>query len=116
MGENKNPVISGNFQGKRDSKGRFKPGVSGNPDGKPIGIKSIPDILRAIGNEKIKIGNQEITRIEVVLNKVYEEAIKGTRWAVEFIADRTEGKPTQIIVEANNKWQDLIKACGYENV
>ena len=74
------------------------------------------DILEAIGEEQ----EEGVSRTERVCRKVWEEADKGRRWAVEFIADRTEGKaasrleieatrprpeqePTRIIFEDRSK-------------
>ena len=42
------PDVSGS---NREANGQFKPGVSGNPNGRPKGVQSIPDILRKIGEE-----------------------------------------------------------------
>jgi len=70
----------------------FKPGQSGNPKGRPRGTKSIPDILRKIGKQPGKGGN---TRLDDIMEKVYALAEKGMPWAVQFVADRMEGKPHQ---------------------
>jgi hypothetical protein len=80
----------------RNNKGQF---VSGNTasvgKGRPKGSRSIPDILRKIAEEE---GTTEgITKIEVVLRQVFRYALEGKSWAVEFIANRTEGKPHQSI-------------------
>lgn len=74
---------------------RWKPGQSGNPNGKAPNVKTIPDILRKIGEEEIDTKEGTITKQEAVLRAVYIHAIKGKPWAVEFIADRTEGKAVQ---------------------
>ena len=63
-------------------------GQSGNPKGRPPKERCLRDILEAIGEEQ----ENGISRIERVCRKVWEEAGRGRRWAVEFIADRTEGK------------------------
>ena len=74
----------------------FKPGQSGNPKGRPPKVKCIPDILRAIGAEQgTKSG--EYNKLDVVLRKVFDYALQGKPWAVQFIADRTEGKPRETI-------------------
>jgi len=69
----------------------FVKGRSGNPKGRPKGTPSIPDILRRIGAEPAGVNNE--TKLDLVMRKVYAEAVKGRQWAVEFIATRTEGKP-----------------------
>ena len=72
----------------------FKKGQSGNPKGRPKRAKCIPDILRKITAEKDKSG---VTKLNLILNNVVNEAIKGDTWSIQFIADRMEGKPAQVI-------------------
>jgi len=73
---------------------QFKKGVSGNPNGRPKGTRSIPDMLLKIGGED-GTKNGQYTKLEVVLRRVFEFALEGKSWAVEFIAERTEGKVRQ---------------------
>ena len=73
---------------------QFKKGVSGNPNGRPKGTRSIPDMLLKIGGEEGTKDGQ-YSKLEVVLRRVFEYALEGKAWAVEFIADRTEGKVRQ---------------------
>ena len=78
-------------QVKNREKGQFKPGVSGNPKGRPPKVRTIPDILRKIGEEDgLKDGSK--TKLDVVMTRVFGYALEGKPWAVQFIADRTEGK------------------------
>tara|TARA_Y100001970_G_C14259283_1_gene878408 strand:+ start:7221 stop:7550 length:330 start_codon:yes stop_codon:yes gene_type:complete len=76
----------------RNSKGQF---VAGNTasvgKGRPKGTLSIPDILKKIGEES-GTSDGEHTKLDVVLRRVFKYAIEGKAWAVQFIADRTEGK------------------------
>tara|TARA_R110002012_G_scaffold276213_1_gene463103 strand:- start:162 stop:470 length:309 start_codon:yes stop_codon:yes gene_type:complete len=84
------PDITGQ---NRNTDGTFKAGVSGNPNGRPPNRQSIPDLLRAIGEEE---GSTDgLSKLEVVLRKVFGYAVEGKSWAVQFIAERTEGKPLQ---------------------
>ena len=90
---------------------RFKPGVSGNPNGRPKGKRSIPDILRKIGDEEgLKDGSK--TKLDVVMYKVFQFALEGKPWAVQFIADRTEGKALDRIEATIN--QEPIKVFEIE--
>ena len=73
---------------------QFKKGQSGNPNGRPKGTRSKPDMLLKIGAEEGTKDGQ-FTKLEVVLRRVFEYALEGKSWAVEFIADRTEGKVRQ---------------------
>jgi hypothetical protein len=73
---------------------QFKKGQSGNPNGRPKGKTSIPDMLLRIGAEDGTKDGQ-YSKLEVVLRRVFEFALEGKSWAVEFIAERTEGKVRQ---------------------
>ena len=67
----------------------WKPGESGNPKGRPPKVRTIPDILRKIGEEE---GTQDgKSKLDVIMYKVFQFALEGKPWAVQFIADRTEG-------------------------
>tara|TARA_R100001463_G_scaffold23901_1_gene57092 strand:- start:5340 stop:5639 length:300 start_codon:yes stop_codon:yes gene_type:complete len=79
----------------RKSNGQFKSGVSGNPNGRPKGKQSIPDILKRIGDEEGTVDG--IDKLEVVMRKVFQYAVEGKPWAVQFIADRTEGKAKEYV-------------------
>ena len=71
----------------------FKPGQSGNPAGRPPNAKTIPEMLRQIGDEECK--EEEfagMTNAEAVQTVVWKCALAGKQWAVEFLANRTEGK------------------------
>jgi hypothetical protein len=80
---------NGKMEGGITGKG-FKKGKSGNPKGRPKGVQSIPDILKKIGAEKGTVDGR--TKLDVIMNKVYQFASEGKPWAVQFIADRTEGR------------------------
>lgn len=67
----------------------FQKGWKGGP-GRPPKPVCIPDILREIGAEKDPATKR--TRIQDLMRKVYGFANLGEAWAVQFIAERTEGK------------------------
>ena len=89
---------------------KWRPGQSGNPNGRPKS-KTISEMLLAIGTEEIqsdlflsqdiknkfKKAGSDATKINAVLRMVYMHALKGQSWAVNFIADRTEGKAPETI-------------------
>ena len=77
----------------RDEHGRFISGKSGNPKGRPLKDFAISDILNDILDEEI----EGSSRKRIILKGVVQRAYNGERWAVQFIADRTEGKPEQKI-------------------
>jgi hypothetical protein len=75
----------------------WKPGESGNPAGRTPNVKTIPEILRKIGEEegtKVSVEDGGATKLDVVMQQVYKFAREGKSWAVQFIAERTEGKVT----------------------
>ena len=75
--------------------------LKGNP-----GSRCIPDILRKIGEQQKQTSELgKVDKLQVLLDMVYNLALQGEKWAVEFIADRTEGKAitTNVNVEADTK-------------
>ena len=81
----------------------FEKGVSGNAGGRPK-WKQITEILKS---EK----NQE--RLEKMIDKVFALALKGNMRAVEFIADRLEGKVSQRVEIGSRKNDEPIKVFEY---
>ena len=90
-----------------------KGGFGDNPQninraGKPKGIQQIPDILRKIGEEDgLKDGSK--TKLDVVMTRVFGYALEGKPWAVQFIADRTEGKALERIEQKIQKDEVVIE-------
>lgn len=74
---------------------KFKKGQSGNPKGRPKGTTTINSVLKKIGSETVT--DSTMDKLEVIMRKVFDSAVKGESWAVHFIADRLEGKPQQQI-------------------
>jgi len=79
----------------RDKGGKFTAGneFGGQSPGRPKKNMCIPDLLRKIGEEDGTTGGK--TKLEVIMYKVYQYALEGKQWAVQFIADRTEGKAVE---------------------
>jgi len=94
------------LDGNRNADGTFKKGESGNPVGRPKKNKCIPDMLRQIGDEVVK---KDKTKLEIVLRRVYREANNGKSWAINFIADRTEGKPKETVEQIDTSQIQEIK-------
>lgn len=67
--------------GKPPRHSRFKPGRSGNPKGRPKGAKGLNTMVRETLGSKIAVrtanGTKHISRIEAVLQKTVEQAMKG---------------------------------------
>ncbi len=86
----------------------FKKGQSGNLKGRPPKVRTIPDILRKIGEEDgLKDGSK--TKLDVVMSRVYGYALDGKSWAVQFIADRTEGKAVETVRNQTIKDELIIE-------
>ena len=98
-------IIGGKYMTRNKNLKPFKKGQSGNPGGRPK-WKQITEILKS---EK----NQE--KLEEMINVVFERALEGDMRAVEFIADRLEGKVTHRlqVSPANDK---PIKVFSIEGV
>ena len=79
---------------------RFKEGESGNPNGRPRKFR-IKEMLGVMVDEEVRVkgSSDTVTVLEAILRKIVAKAIDGDKWAISFIADRTEGKPIQPIIE-----------------
>ena len=92
-----------------------------NKLGGPRGTSSIPDLLRKIGEEPVTDELAEaikkkydadlslMTMQEAVLRTTYAYAISGKAWAVQFIADRLEGKPVMKMQVESHEPIQLLK-------
>lgn len=67
--------------GKPPRHSQFKPGQSGNLKGRPKAAKGLHSIVRETLTKKVAVrtakGTQKISRIEAVLQKTLEQAMKG---------------------------------------
>lgn len=71
--------------------GKFVKGISGNPGGRSK-EKPFLNALRAVLNE-----DRNRDKLREIANVLVETALKGEQWAVNMVADRTDGKALQII-------------------
>jgi len=83
----------------------FEKGVSGNPGGRPK-WKHITEMLKHEDNQE---------KLEQLVHVIYDKALGGDMRAVEFIADRLEGKvATRLRVEKPS--DEPIKVFDIENL
>ncbi|MBO6718883.1 MAG: hypothetical protein JJ913_13075 [Rhizobiaceae bacterium] len=75
--------------GKPPAHGRFKPGRSGNPKGRPRGAKSYKAIVAAALHEKITVstprGRKRMTKLEALIQTNMNAALKGDPKATDQI-------------------------------
>ena len=88
---------------------RFQPGKSGNPGGRPKGIKNIRELIEKYGmleapesilakiREQFPKLGKKTTLHDAVIIRTYLDALSGDDRARDFIAERTEGKVKQQI-------------------
>ena len=71
----------------RDKLGQFKPGHSGNPEGRPKG----PSLLAAL-KQRLAEHPEEV---DAIIDQLISMAVGGELKAIEIVGDRLDGKPTQ---------------------
>jgi Family of unknown function (DUF5681) len=73
---------------------RFQRGQSGNPRGRPKGVKSLPDIVRKIVGQKVTVTEngrgRRIPRLEAILLRAAGEASRGDPRALRLLLQLTE--------------------------
>jgi hypothetical protein len=76
----------------RDENGRWLPGTSGNPDGRPPKGDSMTEILERLGKDTDGYTGRE--RRELLADLLWEMAMQGDLSAIKYIFDRIDGAPT----------------------
>lgn len=102
-----NPENTGKIQVKRDKEGKFVPGVSGNPEGKPEGTYSIVTALKKRLAEIVKKDGKQAgdEYLDLWLKKARTE--KGFE-ALREIIHQIDGKPKQPLAVSGDKENPLI--------
>jgi hypothetical protein len=73
----------------------WKPGQSGNPQGRPPNEQTIANALREVGNRiDPKTGKRNVMRLAEV---AYELGLGGNVAAINYISERVEGKAVSVI-------------------
>ena len=76
-------------------------GQCNNRKGRPKDGKSWAAVLDLLCEERIKIGDIDMTKKEAICRKILKLASEGERWAIEALMDRIDGKP-KIISEVDH--------------
>jgi hypothetical protein len=78
--------------GKPPRSHQFKPGRSGNPGGRPKGVKNEETILRELLHHKVALNERgkvrKIILLEAILRKVAEDCLRGNVKSVAFLLNR----------------------------
>jgi Family of unknown function (DUF5681) len=93
-------------------------GVSGNPLGRLVSEKKYTDMLRVVSNEEVshpQDQTKKVRKLRLMAELVFERALAGESWAVQHIADRLEGKPTQLVA-AEGARETVTRKLTYEIV
>jgi hypothetical protein len=78
-----------------------------NRNGRPPKELAITDLLRS---ESLEIDpDTGKPKREAMVRVIYDKALKGERWACEFIVDRTEGKPIQATIIADREFDEVVE-------
>ena len=82
--------------GHPPSQHRFKPGESGNPEGRRKGQKSEATILAELLHRKIAVNNsgkpRKITILEAILLRITEDSLRGNTKSAAFLLNRLTGE------------------------
>ena len=76
---------------ERDENGRFLPGVSGNPDGRPPKGESLTELLDQYG--KTVDDTNQVERRQLLAALLWKMALDGDLPAIKYIFDRIDGTP-----------------------
>lgn len=91
---------------------RFKPGQSGNPNGRPKGSKNVATIVREVLAEEISVGQRgietKLPKREVIVRKQVEKALRGDQRAAEYVLKLDMDIDTiEALREATDKSREL---------
>jgi len=73
---------------------RFQPGQSGNPGGRPLGVKSLSDMVRKIVGQRVTVTEsgrtRRIPRLEAILLRAASEASRGDAASLRLLLQLAE--------------------------
>ncbi len=90
---------------------QFQPGRSGNPKGRPKAAKGMHTLVRDTLTEKVAVrtanGTKKISRIEAVLQKTVEQAMKGNPRAlaelIKLYSNAVPNETSQVVPEIRDE-------------
>lgn len=89
----------------RNRYGQFKPGVSGNPSGRPAGEESLQHLVKRRGNQTLPDGR---TYLQALADILWENATGGDFRFAQELYNRLEGKVSDQ-VEVTDKTEALLE-------
>ena len=93
---------TGRVDSRRDVKGRWKPGCTGNPGGKARG-PSLTMVLRRLAHEIIDWeGMGKVERAEALAAVIWSKALGGDRYFTEMVLNRIDGPVKQVAENAQS--------------
>lgn len=98
------------------SKNLFQPGQSGNPAGRPKGArdKQISTHFLEELSKKVRDGEEERTKLELLIEQIVNDALKGKDKAREMVFDRTFGKAREYVDVNSTNEIVVINSLDYE--
>ena len=93
------------------NKGTWKPGQSGNPNGRPPVPESWAGILREVG-KRIDPKDRKAFRTAVA-EKLWEQAKKGNIQAIKVLFNRMDGYPRQSL-DVEGKGAIIVQMVSYQ--
>ena len=100
---------TGRADSRRDAKGRWKPGCTGNPGGGPRG-PSLTMVLRRLAHEIVDFeGMGKVERAEALAAVIWSKALSGDRYFVAMLLDRVDGPVKQVVENAQSISADDLK-------
>ncbi len=78
----------------RDERGRWRPGYSGNPRGRPPKGQALSEHLRNVLAEEVEtVGGCRVTRARLLAKALVERATAGDMRAARLVLEHVDGKP-----------------------
>jgi hypothetical protein len=85
----------------------WKPGQSGNPNGRPKKELTMTDALKK-KLYAVKYGLKDKTNLDIIVDQIIRKAVAGDMWAIGMIYDRIEGKALERVITRDADRDELI--------